>query len=282
MTCAEAKKISILDICRSLCAKRACVNYDKSYALFHAPYREDHHPSMMVDLRNNRWRDLATGQSGDVIDLVCLTNNTSVAGALSFLDCGASLPVKKERDTAVDDLIIKPLTHPALIAYASSRGICPDVAKRYCSEAHYISANGTPCFALAFPSKSGGYELRNKRFKGCRGKKDISVVGQGSTFLFFEGFFDFLAHVQMTTYCPANVYVVLNSTSMVDRALSYARAYLPRRVELWLDNDSAGRLAANTIISALPNAIDMSYIYSSFTDLAEQIEQIHKVNLVTD
>ena len=33
------------------------------------PWRDDHDPSLGVSLSTGRWRDFATGESGDMIDL---------------------------------------------------------------------------------------------------------------------------------------------------------------------------------------------------------------------
>ena len=282
MTCAEAKTITILDVCQRLGAKLACANYGKAYALFHAPYREDQHPSMKVDLTRNRWYDLATGQQGDVIDLVCLTNHTCIADALAYLDRGASslckpLPLKKEKVAVVDGMTVMTLCHPALIDYLKSRGIAPEIAGRFCLEAHYVSPKGISCFAIAFPSKSGGYELRNRRFKGCRGPKDVTVVGRGSTFLFFEGFLDFLSHIQLYGYMDDYTYVVLNSTSNVGRALATLKSFpLPTSIEIWLDNDAAGRLATVELIKHFPQAVDMSIIYANYNDLNDYYRLSYK------
>lgn len=185
MNCSEAKLVSILDVCEHLGGQKAKVNYDKSYALFHATYREDKHPSLLLNLRTNRWRDLATGQSGDSIDLIMLTNYFNTKDALAYL---AGIYRKSKNFTAgkkkeVANAVIKALTHPALLSYVTSRGIAPDVAQKFCYEAHWTN-NGKCYFAVAFPSISGGYEIRNPYFKGCLGAKDISVIGKGDSFFF--------------------------------------------------------------------------------------------------
>ena len=274
MTCADAKKVPILDICDRLGAKKASINAGKRYALYHAPYREDRHPSLKLNLMTNRWYDLATGQSGDVIDLVCLTNNTSINGALSYLaGCTSSLfksslPFKKEK--AGHGLTILPLAHPLLLKYMKLRGISVENAQRFCSEAHYVVGNGVLCFSVAFASDSGGYELRNSRFKGCRGPKDISIIGKGSTFLFFEGFIDFLTYIQMYGYENDVMYIILNSAILVQRALDCLKSFqLPLKVEMWLDNDISGRIASNKIMAQFPSAADMSNIYVGCKDLNE-------------
>lgn len=45
--------------------------------LYHAPWREDTHPSLSVTDNGRGWHDLATGEHGSVIDLVmrCLNTN---------------------------------------------------------------------------------------------------------------------------------------------------------------------------------------------------------------
>jgi hypothetical protein len=44
--------------------------------LYHAPWREDKHPSLSVTLDGRGWHDLATGAKGSVIDLVMMHLNT--------------------------------------------------------------------------------------------------------------------------------------------------------------------------------------------------------------
>lgn len=60
----------------------------------------------------------------------------------------------------------------------------------------YYRIGGKPYFALAFKNDSGGYELRNPRFKGST-SKDITHIRQKGeprdTCFVFEGFMDFLS-----------------------------------------------------------------------------------------
>ena len=62
--------------------------------------------------------------------------------------------------------LIVPLASPVLLSYLKERGINTVLAKRECSEAHFTN-NGKRYFAIAFPNVSGGYEIRNRYFKGC-------------------------------------------------------------------------------------------------------------------
>ena len=63
----EIKRIDIIGFLERI-GVRPVRNY-QTYALYHAPYREDRHPSFKVSRKKNRWYDLATMESGDIIDL---------------------------------------------------------------------------------------------------------------------------------------------------------------------------------------------------------------------
>lgn len=291
MTFAEAKNVSLIDLCTKLGGKCVKVNNVQNYALFHAPYREDRHPSLVIDMSTNRWRDLAQNVGGDAVDLVCRQFGCkSPWEALVYLAddhivgpdimCKDFFPRKKEK--VLPQPCIVPLQNQVLLNYVASRAISPALAKRFCMESHRISTSGKGYYTLAFPSRSGGYELRNAGFKGADGPKDISVVGTGDTFLFFEGFFDFLSHVQIYGYMDAVTYVVLNSTTMAGRAADYVAARIISAtvsnivVEIWLDNDPAGRTAAAVVQERIPSARDMSYNYAGFADLNEYLININR------
>ena len=74
-------------------------------------------------------------------------------------------------------LDIVQLSSPALLSYLQERGINTALAKKECREAHFTN-NGKRYFAIAFPNISGGYEIRNRYFKGCIAPKEISHIRQ--------------------------------------------------------------------------------------------------------
>ena len=59
------------------------------------------------------------------------------------------------------------------------------------------TADGKPYFAIGFPNVAGGYEVRNRFFKGCIAPKDISHIRQQGESrekcLVFEGMMDYLS-----------------------------------------------------------------------------------------
>jgi hypothetical protein len=284
MTFVEAKDISVYDLCVKLGGKCVQTNNGKHYALFHAPYRDDRHPSLTVDMSTNRWYDYAEDIGGDAVDLVRRKfEGMSAKEALAYLDGGHvgrreiayknNFPTKKEKIDVNQPCII-PLQNRILLDYVASRAVSPALAKRYFKEAHMVNDKGKPYFALAFPSRSGGFELNNPGLKGCVGPKDISVVGSGkSVFLFFEGMFDFLSHIQLYGCRGDATYVVMNSVTQVERAVDFiaAQAAESTEVQLWLDNDDAGRAASNLLLTKFPKAIDMASIYAGYKDLNDKL-----------
>lgn len=143
------------------------------------------------------------------------------------------------------------LTHPALLRYLQERGINIALAKPECRELHFIH-NGKPYFAIGFPNVAGGYEVRNRFFKGCIAPKDISHIRQQGELrekcLVFEGMTDYLSFLTLRMKnCPAmpnldrQDYVILNSVSNVSKAVDVLHGY--GRIHCLLDNDEAGRKA---------------------------------------
>lgn len=93
-----------------------------------------------------------------------------------------------------------------------------------------FSLNGKWNFAIGFPNASGGYEVRNKYFKGCIAPKDITHIrqtGEPKEICYvFEGFMDYLSFLTLRQKnCPdypdfdKQDYLILNSVSNLSKAL---------------------------------------------------------------
>ena len=147
------------------------------------------------------------------------------------------------------------LTHPALLRYLQERGINIALAKAQCKELHFTH-NGKPYFAIGFPNVAGGFEVRNRFFKGCVAPKDISHIRQQGEArekcLVFEGMMDYLSFLTLRKRNCSNLpdldrqdYVILNSTANVSKAIDVLHGY--GRIHCMLDNDEAGKKGVSGI-----------------------------------
>ena len=118
----------------------------------------------------------------------------------------------------------RPLYHKALLGYLDERGIAGDVALQNCEEVRF-RLHGKCYFAIGFRNVSGGFELRNRFFKGCIPPKDISCIFNGSdTCNLYEGFMDYLSW-QMLGLGSNEDHVILNSVSLLARSFGYLVKY---------------------------------------------------------
>lgn len=180
----EIKRIDIIGFLERI-GVRPVRNY-QTYVLYHAPYREDRHPSFKVSRKKNRWYDLATMESGDIIDLGKMMYNTSdmMEVIRHIQDCTAAelvirerIPskLKDEHAGAFRNVTVRQLSNDKLLSYLGSRGIGGDVAAEFCREIHF-SLGCRHYYGIGFGNVRGGYEVRNPFFKGTVGQKDVSFI----------------------------------------------------------------------------------------------------------
>ena len=173
-----------------------------------------------------------------------------------------------------------PLSSPALFAYLQDRGINTALAKKECMEVRF-SLNGKWNFAIGFPNASGGYEVRNKYFKGCIAPKDITHIrqtGEPKEICYvFEGFMDYLSFLTLRQKnCPdypdfdKQDYLILNSVSNLSKALYPLGNY--ERIHCFFDNDTAGIRAVQELYKEYSFRVrDSSRIYSGYKDLNDYL-----------
>ena len=289
MTYKEANNISIKDYLNSLGIQP--VTEKGSYGMYRSPLREDNTPSFKVDYNANLWCDYGTGEGGTLIDLVMKQNGCNAYGAIcrleqddttSFSFHGKDLPerdTKRQAASPIEIRRIQPLQNPALMRYLQERGISPGTAAPYVQEMYY-RIGGKPYFALAFRNNSGGYELRNPRFKGST-SKDITHIRQKGEprekCLVFEGFMDYLSFLTLRMKnCPTmpnldrQDYVILNSTVNVPKAIDVLYPY--ERIHCMLDNDKAGYEATRDIELEYSYRVrDFSHNYRGYSDLNDYL-----------
>lgn len=256
-----------------------------SYALYHAPYREDPNASLKVDFRQNLWHDYGTNQGGSIIDLVMKMQGYSAYEAMAHLAEGKATtlaPSSFHRETTTTTTnststrrilsISEALPLPLQNYLREIRKIDFAVVSLYLRHIRY-EVGGREYSAIGFPNRAGGYELRDdKTFKGTIAPKDISLI-QGNTSetpCIFEGFMDFLSLLTMKGKEPAPC-LVLNSVSNLPRAVSYLHENGIDSVRAFLDNDQAGRNALQTLCSSGIKVEDMSRHYTRHKDLNDYL-----------
>ena len=248
---------------------------------YKSPLRQEHTPSFKVETALNCWYDFGLGRGGNIIDLAaelyqsndlcylmrCIADSYPVPSVPTV----ASSFAPRHSAPSMERFEVVSLEHRALVAYLQERGIPAHIAKANCKEAHY-SFNGKPYFAVAFENVNNGWELRNRYFKGCRGRKDISYLpwardDPATECAVFEGFIDYLSSLALGIISGADA-IILNSVVNVNKAVPYLNGYAD--INCYLDNDTAGRTSLAELTAIYGSTmIDRSILYSEFNDLNE-------------
>jgi hypothetical protein len=167
----------------------------------------------------------------------------------------------------------KPLYKYPLKSYLHERSIPVAVADRFCVEVDY-KINSNSYYGIGFKNDSGGYEIRNKRYKQSSSPKDMTTMCYGSGAVqVFEGFMDFLSYQALHPYREPGTtdFVVLNGAGLFDRALPFLEQH--ESVGLWLDRDVTGRAYTQYALSLGARYRDESGFYSLHKDLNEWLMQ---------
>ncbi len=240
-------------------------------AWFLSPFRPETKASFKVSKTKNLWFDHGAGFGGNVIDLVMRLYGCRVRDALLFLsDVPPSFSFHPQPfvQLSEDGLVVhgaSPIRHPGLEAYLKERNIALEMAKKYCKEVHY-SCKGRDYFAIGLQNDSGGWELRNRHYKNSSSPKDITYLqNEGGKLIITEGIFDFLTVTNF--YGEEADFLILNSLSFANRGLKYMELY--SHIELYLDNDKAGKRVTDLFIQNHKNCIDKSYLYKDYKDVNE-------------
>ena len=257
------------------------------YALYHAPYRDDHNSSLKVDFACNLWYDFGLCRGGSIIDLVMLLKGCGIREAIAELTGDATSSFHSSaipQLPKVEQKLIPPITARRIQSISKDlplhlqqylqevRGINLNLAKPYLRAVSY-EVGGRAYTAIGFQNQAGGYELRDdKTFKGTIAPKDISVIGgtnEQVTYNLFEGFIDFLSYLTMKGKEATSASIVLNSVGNIYKAVVYLCEHHNQEVRAFLDNDEAGQKALQYLREAGIEVKDMSRLYAPHKDLNE-------------
>lgn len=262
---------------------------------YKSPLRQEHTASFKVQADINCWYDFGISKGGNIIDLAaelyqsndlsylmdCIAKCVSVPSPQTV----ASSSPQRHSAPSFTDIEVVPLRHHALVAYLQERGIPAQIAVKHCKQIHY-SCRGKRYYAVGFANESGGYETRNKYFKGCIAPKDITLRrirdSPSTDVAVFEGFIDYLSAITLGIIQGTDT-IILNSVSNVDKAIPYLRDY--STIHCCLDNDDAGHNTLSVLAKQFGNVIDCSTLYSQFNDLNEylmnSIQSANTINLIS-
>ena len=286
MNIQEAKQIRIADYLQSL--GYTPVKQQANSLWYKSPLREETEASFKVNTELNQWYDFGLGKGGNIIalaeelyasDYVPYLLNKIAEQAPHIRPVSFSFR-QQASEPSFQQLEIGELTHPALLHYLQERGINTDLARSEYKELHFIH-NSKPYFAIGFPNVAGGYEVRNRFFKGCIAPKDISHIRQQGEprekCLVFEGMMDYLSFLTLRIMnCPTmpnldgQDYIILNSVANVSKAIDVLHGY--ERIHCLLDNDEAGRNAYLELAREFDGHIcDFSDNYNGHKDLNDYL-----------
>lgn len=240
-------------------------------AWFLSPFRSETQASFKVSKKLNRWYDHGIGKGGNVIDLICLVNNSSVKETLDWLQNGQisfsfQQPLFNEgKHDKIEVKLIKELGHFALGEYVMKRGISILNARKLCKEVHY-KFKDKMYFALGLANNSGGWELRNKYYKNSSSPKDVTHLQNGNSRLIVtEGMFDMLSLLERDKHLmETNDLLILNSLGFIEKTFEMLDTY--ESIALYLDNDRAGISAVKLMMQQQTKCTDRSTLYENFKD----------------
>lgn len=251
---------------------------------FISPFRDEKTPSFKVNRNLNRWYDFGEGKGGNLVDFGVQFHHCTVADFLRKMKSSFSFQqqnnfVKEEDDDSKKIKITgdKEISSLVLVRYLHKRRIPLNLAVKFCRQIDY-ELYGKNYYAIGFKNNSGGYELRNEKFKASSSPKDVTVIKNNSDKLtVFEGFFNFLSYqaIHEKTELQKTNFLVLNSASFFQKNLPLMQAY--KSVHLFLDRDTTGQKCIQKALDTdKQKFIDESSLYKGYKDLNDWIVHIGK------
>lgn len=282
MNCQKANQIDIV----TELIKRGFLpdKISKHSVWFKSPFRDEKTASFKVDTQQNIWFDFGEGMGGTLVDLIVKLEQSSVKEVLSLLNNGVHFSfqqqtaVESKRENAIIQEV-KSISHPNLIKYITERKLDFDLVDRYCFEIRF-RRNEKDYYGIGFMNNLGGFEIRNKFYKGVIGKKAItSIFNHFKVVSIFESWSDFLSYLTFLGSVPDENFIILNSTSMIQKAIELIDD--ESIIQCFFDNDSAGQKATKKLVEIFgTRVVDKSSLYLNFNDFNEYLIswEMHKTH----
>lgn len=172
-----------------------------------------------------------------------------------------------------------------LTEYLKSRGVF-EVAHGRMQEIYYINQNSKRSktyYALGWKNEHQNWEFSTPwGFKSSIGQKGISIIpgSLNAHAVLFEGYMDYLTWLKLNPKDNHKPSVfVLNSIIHTKKVMDHIQGV--QHIELFLDNDTAGKQTTQVILDKYPHAMDKSYFYEGYKDFNEMLmDQSANIKLV--
>lgn len=290
MNIEQANALSLSSILEAINAKP--VKQKGTDVWYNSPFRQERTASFHIHTVKNVWYDYGAAKGGNVVDFVCAylesqDEDHNPADALRWLrnmtgEIKTVPAIKEDFDqsgTALSAQKISSIQHKTLRDYLASRGIPFVIAKKYLKDIYVRNLKTGKYFhALGLANEGGGYELRNKMFKGSISPKAISFIRgtehDSGEIHVFEGMMDFLtaAIYQKGGRFNGDV-IVLNSVACIEQVLPYIKNYSYKNLYSWLDNDETGDKTANRLKDMATDCLIVfkrrNELYTGHKDISE-------------
>ena len=275
INCSKAKKIDIVSYLKKQGFKP--IKNTSNSVWFFSPFRSEKSPSFKVDITKNVWYDFGEGIGGTIIDFIMKYHNCSLKDSLNLL---SNNTFSFHQHKNLQEVEIKPkysikkvgeLTNSFLIEYLKLRKINIEYAKRFLFQVHYSFDSEKEYYGIGFMNDFGGLEIRNKFFKGCLGKKSITTINNNSDVIsLFESWSDFLSYLTLKKIIPNENFIILNSTSLIQKIPELIKDY--SKTKCFFDNDEAGNKALKHLKEKVSKElIDCRIHYKSHNDLNDYL-----------
>ncbi|WP_082435099.1 toprim domain-containing protein [Pedobacter sp. Hv1] len=197
-------------------------------------------------------------------------------------------PFQKEEDTYKYEVVrVQEAGDNFILArYLESRGV-KEVATGRLNTIYYCNKHDPEdqrtFYALGWKNEHQGWELATSNgFKSSIGPKGISIIpGLAGHIAMFEGYMDYLSWLKLNPAQIMPTVIVLNSISMLSRAIEWA-ANIPK-IDIYFDNDGPGMRSAQELMARLPQATDRSNEYTGYKDYNDKlVAELKEATLAID
>ena len=252
-----------------------------------SPLRKETRASFKVNTRLNTWYDFGIGRAGTSFRWRPTYTARTMFPVFWLIDTNTPVSVPfdpiQERNISPTEpkfgnVRIMPLAHPVLLDYLKSRKIDPRIAQTLCKEVRY-TVRGKFYFAVGFANDNGGYEIRNRYFKGAIPPKDTTWIRpqkSNRSCRLFEGFTDYLSYLTLckqgdvSWHSSDEDFLILNSASLFPRAKDGLQGY--EHIVCCLDRDTTGRRLVGELRATFGTRVhDDSVLYDGRKDLNDYL-----------